>query len=206
MKRIEIDPGTKFGRLTAVERRGLKWLCRCDCGAEKEIQAGSLRYGYTKSCGCLLRAKGIRNVTHGHSASGIITPTYTSWYAMRGRCLNPRNPKYARYGGRGIKICAEWMTFEGFISSMGERPAGTTLDRFPNRDGDYEPSNCRWATASEQAFNRDCVIDDVVAMQVAWMVADAKVPRVEVAAAFQISKSTIARIAQRRRPGIRPAP
>lgn len=80
------------------------------------------------------------------------TPTYESWCAMKKRCLNPRHPAFARYAGRGISICDRWMAFENFLADMGERPAGTSLDRIDNSGG-YEPGNCRWATRSEQNRN-----------------------------------------------------
>jgi hypothetical protein len=76
---------------------------------------------------------------------------------MRARCNNPRHHAYEHYGGRGIKICDRWsgeQGFENFLSDMGERPPGKTLDRYPNNDGNYEPGNCRWATSKEQARNR----------------------------------------------------
>lgn len=91
---------------------------------------------------------------HGHTNAGKMSPTYTSWLAMRQRCENPKNARYSRYGGRGIKVCAHWQSFDNFLADMGERPTGKTLDRFPNSDGDYERTNCRWATPSQQYATR----------------------------------------------------
>lgn len=82
------------------------------------------------------------------------TPTWKSWRQMRKRCLTPGTLHYDRYGGRGITICERWNSFENFLADMGERPEGKTLDRYPDPDGNYEPSNCRWATPSEQVLNR----------------------------------------------------
>lgn len=91
---------------------------------------------------------------HGH-ARGKCTPTYESWSAMKSRCNNPNHDSWKNYGGRGITVCDRWLhSFENFLADMGERPEGKTLDRFPNRDGNYEPSNCRWATVAEQNANR----------------------------------------------------
>jgi len=79
--------------------------------------------------------------------------TYSSWAEMRRRCLNPNHRKYHRYGGRGIKISKRWDSFRNFLKDMGERPDGTTLDRYPDNNGNYEPGNCRWATPKQQGSN-----------------------------------------------------
>lgn len=95
------------------------------------------------------------NMIHGHTRNGIETPEYRSWESMRRRCLNKDHEYYYNYGGRGVKICKRWMLFENFYADMGPRPSlNHTLDRYPDINGDYKPSNCRWATKKQQANNR----------------------------------------------------
>lgn len=155
--------GSTFGRLTVLERADsrkwtARWKCRCACGNFAEVCAGDLRSGHTKSCGCLVvataSALGKRRAVHGHAREGAISPTFVSWTSMQERCLNPKHKSYADYGGRGITICERWREFSSFLADMGERPPRTTLDRFPNAGGNYEPGNCRWATSKEQNNNR----------------------------------------------------
>lgn len=120
--------------------------------------------GNCRSCGCIhkeritspshRRAMVSGTITHGMSK----TPTYRSWACMLTRCTNPNVYHYSRYGGRGIRVCERWQSFDHFFADMGERPKGATLDRFPGRDGNYEPSNCRWATLLEQSHNRDSTV------------------------------------------------
>lgn len=157
--------GQRYGRLVAVEfvelcrGRDPKWRFRCDCGQERVIVAYAVRGGKTQSCGCLrnekIAAVGHKNAVHGMWSS----PEHASWTHMKERCTNPNCDAFPDYGGRGIKICERWMVFENFYADMGPRPSlKHTLDRHPNKDGDYEPSNCRWATKKEQAGNRRSTI------------------------------------------------
>lgn len=91
---------------------------------------------------------------HGHAQRGKWTRTYTAWYSMRQRCNNPKTIGWARYGGRGIRVCAQWDDFTTFLADMGEAPSAKhSIDRV-SPDGDYEPANCRWATKAEQDNNR----------------------------------------------------
>lgn len=95
------------------------------------------------------------NKMHGHTVGGIKSPTYSSWRAMKRRCGNVNSAEYPDYGGRGIKVCARWLnSFENFLTDMGKRPSGTSIDRYPNNNGNYEPGNCRWATPTQQTRNR----------------------------------------------------
>lgn len=159
MKPVDLS-GQKFGKLTAIERCGSQngdavWRCMCECGGEKIAKVGNLKVGHTRSCGCLVAesAKERPPHKHGYGRRNFLSPTYTTWEAMRSRCNNPNSDWYHRYGGRGIKVCERWNDFSSFLADMGERPKGKTLDRI-NPDGNYESSNCRWSTPKEQSNNR----------------------------------------------------
>lgn len=134
------------------------WVFLCQCGAEFSAPSNRVKSGNTKSCGCLAEAsrRSTENkyVKHGHNRPGRVSREYNSYTSMKTRCLNKNSPNYCNYGGRGIRICQRWLDgFENFLEDMGNRPPGKTLDRI-NVDGDYEPSNCRWATLSEQQRNK----------------------------------------------------
>jgi hypothetical protein len=149
MPRFIDRTGQRFGKLVALERSGtdalkkVLWRCRCDCGNEVTVVAGSLVTGNTTSCGCI-----IPNFKHG----GWNKASYNTWRAMMRRCYNAKDKDFKRYGAIGVTVCAEWHDYVKFASDMGE-PVGTqTLDRIsPN--GNYIKDNCRWATPTTQARN-----------------------------------------------------
>lgn len=155
MKLINLK-GLKFGYLSVVKRaprtrRSTLWECVCWCGNPHVVSASNLSSGNTRSCGCMgSKLKAVANTRHG--CCHPRTREYSTWKSMRGRCLTKSNPQYNDYGGRGIKICERWNLFESFLADMGKCPLGMSIDRI-NNDGNYEPSNCRWATQKTQSLN-----------------------------------------------------
>jgi hypothetical protein len=128
------------------------WTCQCSCGVQTTVGQDNLLNGSVKSCGCYKRdAYDARRVTP--SATRTKTRGRCIWRGMIRRCVDPRHRAYKDYGGRGITVCERWMSFEAFIADMGEPPIGHTIDR-RNVNVGYMPTNCRWATAHEQACNK----------------------------------------------------
>jgi hypothetical protein len=152
-KETENLAGQIFGRLTVEKcdgRRNNKtyWSCRCSCGTVKSVRADGLKCGDYVSCGC----KKIDQLTiHGKTK----TPEFKAWCSMIERCYTPTHRNFRNYGARGINVCSSWLNdFSQFLADVGPRPSDKhSLDRIDN-DGDYTPSNVRWATAKVQANNR----------------------------------------------------
>lgn len=146
--------GRTFARLTALtlvqQNNRTAWLCRCECGNELVVRTTYLTSGHTRSCGCLQVEA---CTTHGMAPFRKRSLGYRTWNAMLQRCTNQNHAAYAAYGGAGIMVCDRWLSYENFLSDMGQRPAGATIDRIDNAKG-YSPDNCRWATQKQQQRNK----------------------------------------------------
>lgn len=154
--------GKRFGMLTVISKscnrnKNVYWNCQCDCGNAIEVKTAELNRGTTISCGCYSKKRFVEENTK-HNKSN--TRLYKIWYGMKRRCYDKRMKSYKRYGGRGIKICDEWlndfMNFYDWAIKNGYND-NLSIDRKDN-DGDYKPSNCRWATDLTQARNHQNTI------------------------------------------------
>lgn len=155
--------GMVFGKWTVIARAKNKpgatmWLCRCECGVEKEVAGQALRNGTSTQCAICRGKQLARRADPRRRVNGKYTPTYLTWDAIMHRCYYPSQPSYKDYGGRGITMCDEWkndyFAFYDYVSQLdrfGEK--GMTIDRIDNEKG-YEPGNVRWATRVEQNRNK----------------------------------------------------
>ena len=153
--------GNVFTRLTVIKELNIRnneghvmWECKCECGKTVNVSGAYLKKGNTKSCGCLQKEKAANNgrdilTTHGMSKTKI----FNIWCGMLKRCNNDKNKQYKNYGGRGIKVCDRWLKFENFYKDMGNKKDNLSIERIDN-NGNYEPSNCKWATVKEQSINK----------------------------------------------------
>ena len=147
----------KYNKLTVIQSLGKSadghrlWECVCDCGNKRIDYASKITTGRTKHCKECSRKETANKVkTHGMKDSS----EYSSWIAMKGRCLNKNHKDYVNYGGKGITICQEWIdSFEEFYKYIGKKQKGQSIDRIDNTNG-YEPGNVRWANNSQQQRNK----------------------------------------------------
>ena len=174
---LKIDlTGQRFGRLIVLKDSGKRiahghiiWLCKCSCGKQVKVISGNLRNGYTRSCGCLKReqtkAMGKACIKHGENSKN--SRLYTAWINLKRKCYNPNALIYDKYGGRGVRICKEWLGKQGYINfrtwalNNGYPPSlrDFVIDRI-NIGGNYDPNNCKWMTRSESTrkrLERTCV-------------------------------------------------
>lgn len=153
--------GERYGRLIVLSLykktdKHTWFKCICDCGNTSIVIQNNIRKGTTQSCGCLQSERAsIANWKHGENGSS----EYNTWSSIKDRCYNKNNDRYADWGGRGIRVCERWLDendgFKNFLFDMGRKPSPShSIDRFPNNEGDYEPTNCRWATVPQQNRNK----------------------------------------------------
>jgi hypothetical protein len=140
-------------KIRRIQKVGQHWktLYSCFCGNTCILFESNVVGKKTLSCGCHHR-KRMKEVKTTHGLAH--TPVYNVWCTMKARCSNLNSTRYEDYGGRGIRVCERWLSFENFYADMGDRPSAKhSIDRI-NNDGNYEPSNCRWATPLQQRHNQ----------------------------------------------------
>lgn len=162
MQRIDLT-GKKFKMLTAVKftamfqtngRRRSGWECLCDCGERVVVDTENLKSGKANSCGCYSKTHP-HNYSHGESSKATKTKEYRTWNGIKDRCYNKTSKTYSYWGGRGIRVCKRWLdSYQNFLSDMGRSPSPKHSIERINNDGNYELSNCKWATKKQQANNR----------------------------------------------------
>jgi len=149
-----IGTNTTFVKFVPKKTRYTRGLLKCMCGNEYEADLTRVEF---ENLGCGCRHGANLKPKHGHTGKNFTSITYSSWKSAKSRCFNPKNIRYKDYGGKGVTMCDRWLGehgFKNFLSDMGERPSKSlTLDRFPDKNGNYEPSNCRWATIEMQSRN-----------------------------------------------------
>ncbi len=154
-KPLNFKLGQIFGWLTIVERigsspNGVLWNCQCKCGQYLAVLAESLSGGHRTSCGC---RRGTLHFVHGFNNRN--SAEHRTWNAMLQRCHNPKSTSYRYYGAKGISVCLRWRrSFISFLKDMGTKPHPKMSIERVNNDGNYRPSNCKWATRMEQRRNQ----------------------------------------------------
>lgn len=198
--------GKRFGRLTVIrmldgrKNNHIVWECKCDCGTICNIRGYSMRYGKTKSCGCLekenLHSILSANSKHEYQKDPYLRHIYAVWKGMRGRCNRLTNSRYHRYGGRGISVCKEWnnpINFVNWAMSHGYK-RGLTLDRIDN-NGNYCPENCRFVSIRDNnrnSSNTHLNVVDIENIRAEYRRTHRR--QVDIAADYGITQQTVSRI------------
>lgn len=151
--------GNKYNRWTVIKKNDTidkiqSWICQCECGTIRAVRQPALINNTSMSCGCYRQE--LRTAKAKINPTNIFKTEYRIWVSMHQRCYNFNHPAFKNYGGRGIKVCDRWLNnFDNFLSDMGSRPSQKhSLDRYPNKNGNYEPDNCCWHLIGVQNRNK----------------------------------------------------